>query len=61
MIYDIRSVWYRRPAPFEFPEQFDEDGRYIFLELNPNGQWAWIEELTGLPISDTLIDLMFGR
>lgn len=37
------------------------DDRYIFLELNPNGQWAWIEELTGLPISEALIDLMFGR
>jgi glutathione synthase/RimK-type ligase-like ATP-grasp enzyme len=23
----------------------------IFLEINPNGQWGWIEELTGLPIA----------
>lgn len=34
------------------------DGRYIFLEINPNGQWAWIEELTGLPISEALIRLL---
>jgi glutathione synthase/RimK-type ligase-like ATP-grasp enzyme len=27
------------------------DGRYIFLEINPNGQWLWIEEFTGLPIA----------
>lgn len=24
---------------------------YVFLEVNPNGQWAWIEGLTGLPIA----------
>lgn len=34
------------------------DGRYVFLELNPNGQWAWIEELTGLPICSALADLL---
>jgi hypothetical protein len=33
------------------------DERYVFLELNPNGQFTWIEELTGLPISDALCDL----
>lgn len=37
------------------------DGRYVFLEINPNGQWAWIEELTGLPISEALIGLLSGR
>jgi glutathione synthase/RimK-type ligase-like ATP-grasp enzyme len=31
-------------------------GEYIFLELNPNGQWAWIEENTGYPLRDTIID-----
>lgn len=30
------------------------EGKYVFLEINPNGQWAWIEILTGLPISDTI-------
>lgn len=32
----------------------DSDGDYIFLEINPNGQWAWIETQTGMPISDTI-------
>lgn len=31
------------------------DGYYYFLEMNPNGQWAWIERKTGLPIRDALI------
>src|SRR5439155_11640005 len=34
------------------------DGRYVFLEINPNGQYLWIEELTGLPISDAIRDLL---
>lgn len=29
----------------------DPDGEIWFLECNPNGQWAWIENRTGLPIS----------
>jgi glutathione synthase/RimK-type ligase-like ATP-grasp enzyme len=33
-------------------------GEYVFLEINPNGQWAWIEELTGLPIAHALVDLL---
>jgi len=26
-------------------------GEIFFLECNPNGQWAWLEILTGIPIS----------
>lgn len=26
------------------------DGRYVFLEINPMGQWMWVESLTGLPL-----------
>ena len=36
------------------------DNRYVFLELNPNGQWAWIEQLTGAPISGAIVDLLSG-
>jgi glutathione synthase/RimK-type ligase-like ATP-grasp enzyme len=34
------------------------EGRYVFLEINPNGQYLWIEEQTGLPISAALCDLL---
>ena len=27
------------------------EGRYVFLEINPSGQYLWIEMQTGLPIS----------
>lgn len=33
-------------------------GEYVFLEINPNGQWLWIEHLTGLPISDAIAELL---
>ncbi len=34
------------------------DGTLTFLELNPNGQWAWIEERASLPISDAIVELL---
>ena len=36
----------------------DKNDNYIFLEINPNGQWAWIENETGLKISDSIINLL---
>jgi hypothetical protein len=35
---------------------FTPDGRYVFLELNPNGQYLWLEEAANLPISDAIVD-----
>lgn len=38
------------------------DGRYVFLEINPSGQYGWIEQVTGLPISAAICDfLMAGQ
>lgn len=31
---------------------------YVFLEINPNGQWAWIEMQTGLEMSDEIIKFL---
>lgn len=31
-------------------------GEIVFLELNPNGQWAWLQQMTGIPIREALID-----
>ena len=30
----------------------------VFLECNPNGQWGWIEDHTGLPIAAAIADLL---
>ncbi len=34
------------------------DGRYVFVEINPNGQYLWIEEETNLPISAAICDYL---
>ena len=36
----------------------DRTGDYTWLECNPNGQWLWIEELTGQPIARAIADLL---
>lgn len=33
----------------------NEKGEHVFFEMNPNGQWLWLELLTGLPIADSFI------
>ena len=40
------------------------EGEAIFLEANANGQWLWVENLTGLKISEAIaIELLaaFGK
>jgi ATP-grasp ribosomal peptide maturase len=32
------------------------DDEYVWLECNPNGQWGWLEEETGAPISAAIAD-----
>jgi hypothetical protein len=34
------------------------DDSWWFLEVNPNGQWAWIEDATGLPITAAITDAL---
>lgn len=34
------------------------EGEYVFLEINPSGQWLFIEERTGLPITDAVVTYM---
>ncbi|MGP5368562.1 hypothetical protein ACTXN4_14045 [Pseudomonas helleri] len=34
----------------------DRDEKLWFLEINPNGQWAWIENQTGYPIAAAIVD-----
>ena len=45
-----------RYGAFDLAE--DSAGILWFLECNPAGQWAWLEPLTGLKITDSLIDLL---
>lgn len=36
------------------------EGKHIFLEINPNGQFDWIAKRTGLPIYEALADLLIS-
>lgn len=38
-----------------------KEKEYYFLELNPNGQWAWIEQLTEHLIRDAIIEELTGK
>ena len=33
-------------------------GEWYFFEINPNGQWLWIEEMTGMPIASAFADML---
>lgn len=33
---------------------------FVFLEINPNGQWAWLEMKTGQPMRSAFIELFDG-
>ncbi|MFJ3820384.1 ATP-grasp ribosomal peptide maturase [Streptomyces nodosus] len=41
-----------------FDLALDSHGGYWWLELNPNGQWGWLEEKTGLGMSAAFADLL---
>lgn len=45
-----------RFGAFDFA--LDEDGRWWFLECNPNGQWAFVDEATTRAIASTLADTL---
>ena len=38
----------------------DERGALQFLEINPNGEWMWIEDLVGHPISDRIAGFLIS-
>lgn len=35
-------------------------GKFVFFECNPNGQWLWIEELTGAQIGKAVAELLLS-
>lgn len=43
-----------------FDFAYTKSRKWIFLEVNPNGQWAWLEQMTGVCMTDSLIDLLLS-
>jgi hypothetical protein len=44
---------------FDFIEK--PDGKVVFLEVNPTGEWAWLEDRLGLPMRAAFFRLFYGR
>jgi len=38
----------------------ESNGEFYFLEINPNGEWGWLERPHGIPIASALCDLLSG-
>ncbi len=37
-----------------------EGGQWVFLEVNPTGEWAWLERAAGFPMRQALEGLLYG-
>lgn len=37
-----------------------KSGELVFLELNPTGEWAWLEDQLGFPMRDSFVELFYG-
>lgn len=36
------------------------EGRHVFLEVNPSGEFFWLERENGFPVSEALADVLLG-
>jgi len=55
-IYAYMDAFNLNFACFDFI--VSRDGEAVFLECNCNGQWYWVEQRTGQPISKAIADLL---
>ena len=37
-----------------------ESGQLVFLELNPTGEWAWLEEELNFPMREAFLEVFYG-
>jgi glutathione synthase/RimK-type ligase-like ATP-grasp enzyme len=38
----------------------DADDRHIFLELNPAGEWGWLQRDLGFPIAEAIAETLLS-
>lgn len=55
-IMDLMSTWKLLYGAFDLI--ITPGGLYYFLEVNNAGQWGWIENLTKMPISETIAHVL---
>ncbi|GII55558.1 ATP-grasp ribosomal peptide maturase [Planotetraspora thailandica] len=44
-----------------FDLKLTDEGEYVWLELNPQGQWLFVEGMTGLPLIDAFTGFLYGE
>ncbi|WAL96271.1 hypothetical protein [Streptomyces sp. Je 1-369] len=37
------------------------EGRWVFFEVNPNGQWHWLAVKAGVPLVEAMADALQGE
>ena len=45
----------------EFDFIYDKNGAYVFLELNPNGQWLWLQLMSGFDLVTPFVDNLLNK
>lgn len=55
-IYALMSLYQLEFAAIDFVVVDDDEP--VFLELNPNGQWLWLQYMTGINLEDPFIDFL---
>ena len=38
----------------------ESKGKFFFLEINPNGEWGWLQKTVGVPIAEALVGLLIN-
>lgn len=38
----------------------EHNEHFYFLEINPNGEWGWLQKPNNIPIAETLVDFMIS-
>lgn len=55
-----RDLVRRLQLRFGAIDLIESEGEYFFLEINPNGEWGWLQKTCELPIAEALADALTG-
>ena len=37
------------------------DGQYYFIEVNPTGEWGWLNQYCAIPLEKVIVDELVGE
>ena len=53
-----RSYVKKNSLVFGAIDLVEHKDQFFFLEINPNGEWGWLQKSNGIPIAEALCDVM---